>query len=37
MTTLGPEIAIYLCGIMVVLGGIIVAGLLRQKARKNKK
>lgn len=36
-TTLGPSIAIYLCGIMVVLGIIIVAGLIRQKTGKNKK
>ena len=36
MTTLGPSIAIYLCGIMVVLGAIIVTGLFRQKAKKNK-
>ena len=36
MTTLGPSIAIYLCSIMVVLGVIIVVGLLRQKAKKNK-
>ena len=36
LLTLGPEIAIYLCSIMVALGVIIVAGLLRQKAKKNK-
>jgi hypothetical protein len=36
METLGIEIASYLVGIMVVLGIIIVAGLLRQKAGKNK-
>ena len=36
MQTLGIEIASYLVGIMVVLGFIIVAGLLRQKADKNK-
>ena len=36
MQTLGIEIASYLVGIMVVLGIIIVAGLLRQKADKNK-
>ncbi len=33
---LGDWIAIYLCGIMFVLGAIIVAGLLRQKTGKNK-
>ena len=37
MTTLGPEIAIYLCSIMVALGVIIAVGLIRQKAGKNKK
>ena len=36
MQTLGIEIASYLVGIMVVLGIIIVVGLLRQKAGKNK-
>jgi hypothetical protein len=33
---LGTSIAAYLCGIMIVLGIIIVVGLLRQKANKNK-
>jgi hypothetical protein len=33
---LDKAIAYYLCGIMVVLGLIIVIGLLRQKATKNK-
>jgi hypothetical protein len=33
---LGTSIAAYLCGIMIVLGIIIVVGLLRQKASKNK-
>jgi hypothetical protein len=36
-TALGNYFAYYLCGIMVVLGVIIVAGLLRQKMIKNKK
>ena len=33
---LGTSIAAYLCGIMLVLGIIIVVGLLRQKSGKNK-
>jgi hypothetical protein len=33
---LGTSIAAYLCGIMLVLGVIIVIGLLRQKAGKKK-
>jgi hypothetical protein len=36
MQSLGIGIASYLVGIMVVLGIIIVVGLLRQKAGKNK-
>lgn len=36
MQSLGIGIASYLVGIMVVLGIIIVAGLLRQKAKNNK-
>lgn len=36
MQILGIEIASYLVGIMVVLGIIIVVGLLRQKAGKDK-
>jgi len=36
MQTLGIEIASYLVGIMVILGIIIVVGLFRQKAGKNK-
>jgi hypothetical protein len=36
MPILDAAIAYYLCGIMVVLGLIIVVGLLRQKAGKNK-
>lgn len=36
-TVLGNYFAYYLCGIMVVLGVIIVTGLLRQKIFKNKK
>ena len=35
-STLGISIAAYLTGIMVVLGIIIVVGLIRQKAGKNK-
>ena len=34
--SLDTSIAIYLCGIMVVLAIIIVIGLLRQKASENK-
>jgi hypothetical protein len=33
---LGTSIAAFLCGIMIILGIIIVAGLLRQKAGRNK-
>lgn len=36
MQSLGIGIASYLVGIMVVLAIIIVVGLLRQKANKNK-
>jgi hypothetical protein len=36
-TALGNYFAYYLCGIMVALGVIIVAGLLRQKITKSKK
>ena len=36
MPSLGTWIAVYLCGIMVVLGIIIAVGLIRQKAGKNK-
>jgi hypothetical protein len=36
-TTLGNYFAYYLCGIMIALGVIIVAGLVRQKLIKNKK
>lgn len=36
MQSLGIGIASYLVGIMVVLGIIIVAGLLRQKSQKDK-
>ena len=36
MPILDAGIAYYLCGIMVVLGLIIVVGLLRQKAEKSK-
>ena len=37
MESLDTSLAAYLCGIMIVLGIIIVAGLLRQKAQKDKK
>jgi hypothetical protein len=33
---LGTSIAAFLCGIMIILGIIIVVGLLRQKAGRNK-
>jgi hypothetical protein len=36
-TALGNYFAYYLCGIMIVLGAIIVAGLLMQKVGKKKK
>jgi hypothetical protein len=36
MESLDTSLAAYLCGIMIVLGIIIVVGLLRQKAGKNK-
>ena len=36
MESLDTSLAAYLCSIMVVLGIIIVAGLLRQKAGKDK-
>ena len=35
-SALGTSIAAYLCGIMIVLGLIIVIGLLRQRVNKNK-
>ena len=35
-STLGDFVAAYLCGIMVVLGIIIVVGLLLQKTKKTK-
>ena len=35
-SVLGTSIAAYLCGIMFVLGLIIVIGLLRQRGNKNK-
>lgn len=37
MPLLDKAIAYYLCGIMVVLGLIIVIGAARQRAKKNKK
>lgn len=37
MPILDAGIAFYLCGIMIALGLIIVIGLIRQKAKKNKK
>lgn len=36
MESLDTSLAAYLCGIMIVLGIIIVAGLLRQKSQKDK-
>jgi len=35
-SVLGTSIAAYLCGIMVVLGLIIVIGIIRQRGDKNK-
>ncbi len=37
MPLLDATIAYYLCGIMFVLGAIIIFGALRQKSNKNKK